>query len=158
MFLPKVTDIYQLHRVIERIHNGEFFWRGEGQTTAYIYLMAGEVELGDPGNQYLYVGENEMCAKMAARDFLDLVVEVYPEMSAYKKHLNWFPTTVILPHGQRFIFMGIDTFVLPQALKGVRFDRVFFDVSEQTQRQYDDHNDKLELALLELLATNTEVL
>lgn len=139
MFLPERVDLDRLHGVVDRIHRTDVEWhRGEGRTAAMIFLMFGEAELGDSGNTYVYVGENEMCAKFTARDFLDLIVEIYPEMTMHKRHLNWFPTMVILPNDQRYYFMGVHTFVRLETYTALQPNRVFFDVSDSLQWELDE--------------------
>lgn len=48
-------DIDHLHKVIDKIDQGIPIGRREGQTTAYVVRMAGEIELGDNGNIYAYI-------------------------------------------------------------------------------------------------------
>lgn len=142
MFLPppEKLDVDRLQKVIERIHRGDWFWRGEGQTVARLYLMFGEMEAGEPGAQYLYVGENSLCAKMAAQDFLTLVYPVFPEMndSVRGDHTEWYPNTIVLPNKQMYRFVSVDYLVATlDHFRGYKFDKIFFDVSADKQHLYD---------------------
>lgn len=138
MFLPapENLDLDRLQKVVDKIHHGGYFVRGEGQTVARIYLMFGEVESSYPGAQYLYVGENSLCAKWAARDFLTLAYRVFPEMenNIADGKVEWYPDTIILPNRQVYRFITVDALVSDfHRVRGVRFDKVFFDVCGDKQ-------------------------
>lgn len=154
MFLPKdnTLDRERLEKVIQHLERGGYIPRAGGQTVARLYLMFGEVELGDPGNSYLYVSENATSANLVAREFYNLVCTTFPEMwrslpFEAELHLD----TVILPNGQRYRFMSVDYLVhKPDAVLGQQFARVFFDVSDEVQRLYDARNSKLTDVLIYL--------
>ena len=140
--LPEELDLDRLQRVVDKIHHSEFYWfeRGEGQTVARIYLMFGELEAGDPGSQYMYVGENSICAKWASSAFLELVHRVFPEMENSVKGDNteWYPDTIVLPNGQAYRFASVDYLVTNlDQFRGYTFDKIFFDVSAEKQHLYD---------------------
>lgn len=164
LFLPSYEnlDLHRLQTVVERIHHGDRFHRGEGQTVARIYLMFGEVEVGDPDNRYLYVAENSLCAKWVSRDFLELIYRVFPEMKNsvdIKRHPEFYPDTVVLPNGQVYRFVSVDWIAdwAEARLRGCRFSKVFFDVSADKQYELDRQNTELIDALEDLQSTGAEL-
>jgi len=65
-------DIDRLHEVVER----RFVYplpRGSGRTTSMLALMVGEAHLGDPGNVYLYIGENIDWTRTVAQSLADIL-------------------------------------------------------------------------------------
>lgn len=137
---PERLDLDRLQRNVEKIHRGESFDRGEGQTVARLYLMFGEMEAGEPRAQYLYVGENSLCANIAAQNFLELVHRVFPEMenSVRGDKTEWYPGTIILPNGQVYRFVSVDYLMSSlDHFRGCKVDKIFFDVSTIKQNLYD---------------------
>jgi hypothetical protein len=136
----KQLDLFRLHDVIRKIERGQLIGRGEGQTVARAYLMLGELELGDTNARYLYVGENSLCTKWFAREFHVLVGELFPEMKGtIDSRSDWSPDTIVVPNGQVYRFMCAERMVQnsAEALRGQRFDKVFFDVSWVMQDDLD---------------------
>ncbi|TFG95157.1 hypothetical protein E4H12_13850 [Candidatus Thorarchaeota archaeon] len=163
MFLPDPDklDLHRLQLMVERIHRGDRFHRGEGQTVARIYLMFGEVEAGDDDGRYLYVAENSMCAKWAARDFLELTWLAFPEMKdlvIFETH-DFYPDTIVLPNKQVYRFLSVNNLIAGAGIhmRGYRFDTVFFDVSGEKQRQLDARNTDLVETLSYLQTTGAEL-
>lgn len=165
MFLPDPDklDLHRLQLMVERIHRGDRFHRGEGQTVARIYLMFGEVEAGDDDGRYLYVAENSLCAQWVARDFLELTCNVFPNMKdlVVLKSRDFYPDMIILPNDQVFRFVSVNRLIEQGAemkyppgmgVSGSRFDKVFFDVSSDKQHHLDVKNTDL-IDILEYLQT-----
>ena len=59
-------DLARLHYAVE--HLGVLS-RGEGKTTAMLYLLLGEMQLGTRGGLYIYVMENRQCLSPTVRCF-----------------------------------------------------------------------------------------
>lgn len=156
LFIPELLDVDRLHETIEKIHKGlDNCHRGEGATLARLYLMLGEVELGDDGNQYLYIGENSYWAKEVAGNFLELVYEKYPEMRnslRIQVEPEWRPDLIVLPNKQMYRFFSIDQLIVNNGtgLFGFHFDKIFFDVSEDKQKALDARDTNL-MSMLEYL-------
>ena len=160
--IPEVLDVDALHEITERIHRGDPLYRGEGATLARLYLMFGEVELGDPENKYLYIGDTPFWAREVAHHFLQLVYEVYPEMiESIRVQLEpeWRPDMIILPNKQSYRFYSIDNILVGGGanLYGYSFDKIFFDVSPAKQEALESRSADLTNVLQYLFSTGVEI-
>ena len=68
-------DLDALHKSTDGIHD-LMHGRANGQTTAFLYQMLGEAQLGGAGNTYLYIGENQAHASDVQRDFIELIKDI----------------------------------------------------------------------------------
>ena len=140
MFLPKELDLHRLEEVTRRILKGLPLERRNGRTLAYLYMMKGEVELGAWGNKYLYVTDNSDLARSALREFAELLKREY---SAYGDgiEVDINRGRLLFLGGLMFEFIGAPQFTEPQRIRGRTYDRVFFDVSGDTQWELDRNGD-----------------
>lgn len=107
MIIPEQIDYDRLHRNIKTLTDGRSAQRsrGEGYTFAYLILMLGEIETGDPDNTYMYIGENFNYTKDVCGEFFRLIGKTYgPSLIQGQS-----PTSMrlMLPCGQRFHFIPI---------------------------------------------------
>jgi hypothetical protein len=118
----KKLDIDRLHTVTQQILTGEAgnnVKRGDGRTTAYLYLMLGEVDGGDYGNDYMYVGYN---LEKTMQKFVEILLEAGYPCSIEGPTIN-VPTT-----DQSFLFVLNTYSQLQLVFNGpLKFNRVFND-------------------------------
>lgn len=143
------VDLDHLHKIIsEGTH-----WRRNGKTFATLMLMLGEAQLGDPGNRYLYLGENVQHTKDVCRDFVNLVQFDIgtPMVSATsdtvfvsernknvdQKYYQSAPLNETMKNGQSKVFMFRSiTISTADTFRGIRLDDVFVDITEETADKY----------------------
>ncbi len=125
-------DVDRLHEVIE----GKRVGRGQGATFATLTQMLGEVQLGDAGNVYLYIGENRQWSFDVLRQFGEMIRTHEPDLVTV--HREQRQIEVVRPDGssQTFYFLGPDG--LDQFCRGRLLDRVFVDVTPNTRYNYED--------------------
>jgi hypothetical protein len=120
-------DIERLHSTIETItdSNHPYRKRAMGVTTAYLYMMLGEVQVGDSGNCYIYVTASPKNAGTVREDFRRLLwtTEQQESHSRDAMHIH-LPET-----DQDFFFCSLDYFCLPFSFAGTRVHKVFFDTA-----------------------------
>jgi hypothetical protein len=148
MSLPKDLDTDRLEVITERLIDGDWIGRGEGKTVAYLYMMRAEAELCDWGNTYLYVGENESEARRVLQAFAHLISEAefdYVSVPADGIEVDHARKRILILSGVAFDFIGVHQFAGPDAMRGRRYDRVFFDVSTDTQLELDRNSDLIEV-------------
>lgn len=63
-------DIDRLHDVVEQIFNNDDINRYAGKTTAMVYLMLGNVWVGENPGKFLYVGQNSVACDIAKAMFI----------------------------------------------------------------------------------------
>jgi hypothetical protein len=63
-------DINRLHDVVEQIFNNTDITRYAGKTTAMVYLMLGNVWVGETPGKFLYVGHNAVTCDIAKAMFI----------------------------------------------------------------------------------------
>lgn len=131
MIVPRQLDIDWLHNAVDLLVSGRYRHRREGKTVAYMMLMVGEVELGGPQNNYLYVGETALFTSRVQKEFIDIVnktVVAHVEHTRYRVSVD----------AQNFFFHSIDALVQrPELVKGYSIDRIFMDIDDGTQRKLD---------------------
>lgn len=70
LFASKQYDLDRLHTFVDWIKEGDlFFPTGSGHTFAILMSMFGEVQIGDPGNAYLYIGDTTEDTETAKHNF-----------------------------------------------------------------------------------------
>lgn len=123
-------DIERLHRVIESINNHQPTARAEGRTTAFLVLMANEMLLGDPGQTYVYVGENYAMSTHVCKTLADFVTGLYGRylLTAVKPAAREICTVT----DQRFLFFTPSTDIC--RVRGTTVARVFCDVQDHDKR------------------------
>lgn len=113
--------------------------RRQGRTFMFLLQMLGEVWLGDPNNQYIYVGETQRHSQEILRDFVAMVkdegfaVEVEPAKGKL---------TVVDPKPCSFYFIsGSNPSLIERMSRGIRWSDVYVDLTYETadkvQRQLD---------------------
>lgn len=137
--ITETLDIDRLHEVIDGGLDTPYP-RGQGRTTAFVALMIGEAQLGDPGNDYLYIGENQHWTKDVAHEFARVVKE------------EGFSVTIreSAPAGQVSVFVGDDEHLvktfrflsarnpnLERMLKGVVYDDIYIDLTHEAYDSVD---------------------
>lgn len=147
MFLPAKLDERRLQSVIEKIERGGFLERGEGKTLALIYLMVAEVELGDPTNRYLYIGENEIVTRYVAHDFLTLIEEILPGYFEKRGGAERAPSMIVVEK-QVFHFISGEEFIDGCRSPKGKFNRIFVDITSVKQDQL-DRNGALMVAFID---------
>lgn len=63
-------DIDRLHDVVEQIFNNDDINRYAGKTTAMVYLMLGNVWVGENPGKFLYIGHNSVVCDIAKMMFI----------------------------------------------------------------------------------------
>ncbi len=131
MILPRNLDIDWLHEATQLVVSGRYRHRREGKTVAYLHLMLGEVMLGGPHNNYMYVGENDMITGRVMRDFKSLAETVGSnvELRTYTK--------ATCGAQQYFFFPITHLIAAPQKLATMSLDRIFMDIDDTTQKRLD---------------------
>ncbi len=114
----KLLTIDQIHSITNRINSLSYYKHDRrGYATAYMYLMLGEVWLGDIGNDYIYIGDEAhhlMDSFVALIKFEDIPVSVRGARVE-------LPTV-----DQSFLFVLNNTPMLQIIQRGVlKFDRMF---------------------------------
>lgn len=122
-------DIERLHSVIHKLHNDAYLPRRAGVTTAYLYLMLGEVWGGSPNNKYLYVGHNFASSLDVARLFYDLLVGEGIQVVVARSQR----TIIQVENGQSFVFSWYGATKIPCFWKSTNYTRVFTDLQCGTQ-------------------------
>jgi hypothetical protein len=118
-------DIDTLHTATAHILNGTFSsyqHRRRRITTAFLYLMLGEVWVGNRGVTRLYVGKNSQDAKRVMAEFIDLLISDGNTPITY----CMVKLTVTTEH-QVFKFVSITRMIDGFSLAGLRAEKVFFD-------------------------------
>lgn len=125
--MKNLINIDRLHKSIELINSRQIHPHGiqRGITTAYLYLMLGEVWLGDIKNAYLYIGESRLQAEQMCRNFKELINE-------HIENPRWLRTSrdMLVIDDQFYMFIsakGVET------ICGQSYHRVFLDVSPETR-------------------------
>lgn len=131
-------NIDKLHEIItspptDRAH-------GDGTTTAILYLLLGEVELGEAGNSYLIIVNTQAWSRLMTKMFtallkkegLDSLIE-YDYMQSSTGHVN-------LVDGKQFIFMPVGSI---SHLHGISIDDVYFDMAPYSWRDLSYHEKTL---------------
>lgn len=142
-------DIIRLRDAAEKILNNEQPRRGEGFTTAILYLMLGEIDLGTEGNTYLYVGDADVAASSAARRFKQLLSQqnVPTRVIQYNK--------IVTQNDMSFLFIGVEQFTELYSIRGLNINRVFCDVSHVLQVE---HHDRIEDTLVYMCANGADII
>jgi hypothetical protein len=127
MILPSTVDIDRLHDVTERLTTGTgSLSSGAGKTVAYLNMMFGEYELGDPKNTYVYIGDSAETAHHVMWDLFSLITKHDGELAIASRTMN----TLTTEHGQRFIFTTSPS--VERAIKGRTIHRAFLDIDQDT--------------------------
>lgn len=124
-----MLDLFRLHSVIECLTDPtcrSTLYPHMGKTTAYQYLMLGEVWVGTPHEHYLYIGDNTKSAQLAAHGFADLLM--LHGIERVRTRQNFTPLILISDAGQVFRFAGLDMALTDVIWHGTHYGRVFFDV------------------------------
>lgn len=118
-----MIDIDRLARNVAAINNHIQLPHDAGRTTAYIALMLGEVDLGDAGNTYLYIGHDQLASRYAHRALTAYVVQEYGNQYITVNT----PQCVHLTNNQRYMFAHQDPW-LANVFRGTELAGVFADV------------------------------
>lgn len=123
MLDPSKIDIDRLHRVAEYILANKITQlpHHEGCTTAFLYLMLGEIWTHNPGQHYVYVGKVPHTVFL---DFVGILVQEEVEITS----LYSIPAPMILlPTKQTFKFVDIQQVCNEVFWKGTTYNKIFFD-------------------------------
>jgi len=135
---PDQLDYDRLIHNIKQIktHQSRGYNRATGITTAYAYLMLGDIELGDVGNRYVYVGINHNEARRVMEGMADLISRVYGS-DKITVNLSRLKITVISTNVV-FRFVGYAEFVDRYRLGpfGEKIERIFLDVMNHPMMSY----------------------
>lgn len=96
----------------------------------YVELLIGEALLGNPYNTYLYVCNDEKAEREALDRFIVRVGEEEQRMNVLHRARGY----VMINNTQRFYFTHLA--LIENASRGFRFDRVFINVDNDTDRHY----------------------
>jgi len=119
-----MLDVNKLQENVDRICEKEGMPRGCGRTTALLYLLLGDVELGDAGNTYMFVSNSIHTSKRVQTLFLDMLHDHNLEFD-YHQSFGRF----VLANDTTVFFISLSQFLTLDAFRGVKIDRVFLDVS-----------------------------
>lgn len=125
-YINNKIDIPRLLDIVEHGYRG----RGCGLTFATVMLMVGEAELGDPGNLYLYIGENEQICQYVRRELVNILTYI-----GIPIHTESRRNEVALANGLtfRFVSASLPTESCWQAIAGYSFHRVFVDLTPESR-------------------------
>lgn len=121
-----MLDVNKLQENVDRICEKDGMPRGCGRTTALLYLLLGDVELGDAGNTYLFVSNNALASKRVQTLFLDMLHDHSIDVGYHQAFGR-----VVLANDTTVFFVGFSQFLTFDAFRGVKIDRVFIDVSHE---------------------------
>lgn len=121
-------DIDRLHRCVEDLRHDQFIGRGAGATTARIEMLVGDVLVGDPGNSYIFLVDNHHSVSRVRNQIAEALCDAGVGIVTLRLDLieTVCGTTVRIMSAQRLLDGRVDQ------LRGLRIDRVFFDVSPHT--------------------------
>lgn len=122
MLIHNAIDYDSLHSVVNDINNGIPTEDCYSRTLAYLYLMLGEVELGDASNIYLYVAPDQVTVNWAMREFVHLIMNEY----GLEMVISMDDGIVQTAHNQRFIFVSAP--LVATHTRGISINRAFYDV------------------------------
>ena len=126
MLNPTQLDITRLHNITEHINNktvSKLPNKG-GVTTAYMYLMLGEVWTSTTSNNYVYVGKDPLNAFL---DFIHLLA--YDTSPEFIKELYSIPDhRVVTDNGLTFKFVTLDRVIDDLFWHSTSYASVFFDI------------------------------
>lgn len=132
MFSFEGLDIDRLHFHVN--HRNDRIWAGgEGRTTAFISLMVGEAQLGDPGNVYLYVGETRKWIRKVAHNLADVLKE-----EGFSITIRDNPLRVSLYVGDEDHLVKCFWFVTADAVKradivGATYSDIYVDLNPESE-------------------------
>lgn len=140
MFIPETVDFGRLAQSTHSLltHDPTFLrTRGNGKTLAYMYLMLGEYWLGEQGNSYIYVGENQHVSRMVGASFAELLEQEGVELGLKRNTAVSAELIVLKDKNMRFMFVGVNRFCEQSFYAGRRASRIFFDVTPRKQHELD---------------------
>ena len=111
---------------------------GQGRTFMFAMQLLGEAWLGDPGNEYLYIGERTHFAKDILRDFAQILQDEGFEVEV---NMAQGKINVLSPKPCVFRFIGPERHGIERATRGIRWADVFVDLTyesaDKIQRELD---------------------
>ena len=122
-------DIDRLHENVEKIREYRSQPRQEGRTTAIMELMIGEIELGDPENVYLFIGQNIEASRIFKERFAAKLVKRGILFESGPERIT------ILKNQQRFFFKPLS---MPDSYRGLYFSDYWIDVSPDCVSRFGD--------------------
>lgn len=122
-FFPKELDLDRLHAACSIIDNPDFERDQIGLSVAYVEKMLNEIELGDAGNQYLYVAPFDAFADTVKTTF---VIEAMSRFGCENISYDETSKTVAVD-GRTFSFIGFNDV---SNIRGFSFDRIFLDLQQ----------------------------
>lgn len=134
-----MLDLSRLHNVVDCLFDSDCrskMSQYAGQTTAYQYLMLGEVWVGPPQENYLYIGNNTKSTQLVAHEFADLLT--LHGIEHVRTRQNFTPLILISTTGQVFRFVGLDMAFTDIIWRGMRYGRAFLDIDDKTLTQLDE--------------------
>lgn len=123
-------DIERLHHCVEAIQTHKVLGRGEGTTTARLMMLIGDIELGDFGNVYILVVDNQNMIELVRRTLCELLEEYGHELTYVTKNY------ITIGGAMQVRFVSVEQFITSNSLRGLRIARIFFDVSPHTLTRY----------------------
>lgn len=147
-------DLARLHYAVE--HLG-VLGRGEGKTTAMLYLLLGEIQLGTRGGLYIYATENRQCLSPTARCFRELLDEYQIDGSINQLSNSSVLRITIESTNQTILFVAGELFCDPYFIKGKKIAKVFFDISRYKEKLLDKRGG-LSAVFAQLLITDAEII
>ena len=130
-------DIDKLHNCVQKINQCEYLPPNSGTTTAYLNLMIGEVWLGNPHNQYVYIGNDRGHVKNICLDFIVLLHMDQLTSEFSKKNIQVIYQNNyhhVLVNEQLFLFIDCIKANDPKFWIGKDINRVFIDINEYRPR------------------------
>jgi hypothetical protein len=114
------------------------------QTTQYVDLLMGEVDLGDPSNQYVYIGPTARAAELAAAQFASKLMAEKQPVVRNVRH-------IVQVGRQQFRFLSV-AHLLGCGLCGLSVDRYFLDLTPQMRENILHHDPRYEEARISMMA------
>lgn len=123
-----LINVERLHENVKMIDNPTYFRRrGSGITTAYLHLLLGEAQLGDPRNCYVYVGPSYDKALQVRDDFRRLLWNT----EQMESHLRDDKHVYVVDSDQDFFFVDRSYFGLKFSFAGTLIHRVYVDIDSR---------------------------
>jgi hypothetical protein len=114
-------DIDRLHDVVEQIFSNDTVPRTAGKTTATVYLMLGNVWIGENPGSYIYIGHTRVACDIAKMMFITSL-----QKDGYKLEVSQHD--VVVNGTQVFHFRSKDVLNV-QDHKGSSIHNIFIDVN-----------------------------
>ncbi len=117
-------DTSRLHRNVEALQESSHLPRQAGKTTTLLYLLIGELELGDPDTFHLIVTATQSMGNRMLYSFSSLLTQAGIKF----QFLPHIPNALVTEKNQRVMFAGFEQ--VEQYSHGIKYRTIAFDIPE----------------------------